>query len=306
MNRNLSTLILVLFGTHFLALLPAGKASAAQNRFKRKIVCSTTQIADFARNIAGDLWQVEAILGPGQDPHTHEVTVANAKLVSGADICFQNGWNLEGHQWMKKLCRDAGKPIFDCVQGVQPRKISDEGEVVNDPHAWFSINNGAKVYVKNIFRALKEVDPENSRVYQDNAVAYLVQLDELDNWIKKELARIRGPRVLATHHDAFGYFAADYDFKIVSLAKWSTEEFGGGASLERRKELIATIRSKGVKAIFSETSINPEVMQIIARETGAKLGGKLYSDAMGGKGTPGETYIGMMRENVKTLVTALH
>lgn len=299
---TISTLGKVLIALNFLLIGLSGQASALQ---KKKIVCSTTQIADFARNVAGDLWEVKSILGPGQDPHTHEVNVANAKLVSEADLCFQNGWNLEGHAWMEKLCKDAGKPIVTCVNGVTPRKINDNGLSVNDPHAWFSVKHGARIYVRNIYTALAAADPDNKATYLKNASRYLKQLDELDLWIKKEISVLPVPRVLATHHDAFGYFAKDYKFEIVSLAKWSTEELGGGTSLERRDELIKAIRSKGVKAIFTETSINPEIMQVIAKETGAKLGGKLYSDAMGAKGSKGETYIGMMKENVAVLVKAL-
>ncbi|MEC9092238.1 MAG: zinc ABC transporter substrate-binding protein, partial [Planctomycetota bacterium] len=138
-----------------------GTGSSAQSQAKKKIVCSTTQIADFAKNIVGDQWQVQSILGPGQDPHTHEVNIANVKLVSQADLCFQNGWNLEGHQWMTKLCADSGKPIFDCVKGVTPRKINEDGKTINDPHAWFSVNHGAKLYVKNIYKALAKFDPTN-------------------------------------------------------------------------------------------------------------------------------------------------
>ncbi|MEC9094020.1 MAG: metal ABC transporter substrate-binding protein, partial [Planctomycetota bacterium] len=148
-------------------------------------------------------------------------------------------------------------------------------------------------------------DPTNESLYRSNASKYLLKLDDLDSWIRSELAQLSGPKILATHHDAFGYFARDYDFEIVSLAKWSTEEIGGGTSLARRQELINAIRKQGVKAIFTESSINPEIMTVIAKETGAKLGGKLYSDAMGAKGSQGETYIGMMKANVTTLINAL-
>lgn len=288
---------------NFLCATALGQAIGEQIP-KKKIVCSTTQIADFAKNVAGDQWDVESILGPGQDPHTHEVSTASAKLVSEADLCFQNGWNLEGHAWMEKICKESGKSCVTCVDGVTPRTISEDGTIINDPHAWFSIDR-AKIYVRNIFKALADADPKNKGYYLKNASAYIVKLDDLKAEIKKELSQIPSPRILATHHDAFGYFAEEYNFEIVSLAKWSTDEIGGGSTLERRKELIATIRDKGVKALFAETSIDPEIMKVICKETGAKLGGKLYSDAMGGKGTPGETYIGMMKQNVKIIVEAL-
>lgn len=303
--KNSFSFLFVFYFLIFNLLCVAARGQAIGEQIpKKKIVCSTTQIADFARNVAGDKWDVESILGPGQDPHTHEVSAASAKLVSQADLCFQNGWNLEGHAWMEKICKESGKSCITCVDGVTPRKISEDGTIINDPHAWFSIDR-AKIYVRNIFKALTDADPENKDYYLKNASAYIVKLDDLKAEIKKELSQIPPPRILATHHDAFGYFAEDYNFEIVSLAKWSTDEIGGGSTLERRKELIATIRDKGVKALFAETSIDPEIMKVICKETGAKLGGKLYSDAMGGKGTPGETYIGMMKQNVKIIVEAL-
>lgn len=306
-SRIVGWLIAVVTGIALNFLPPGsfGQVAAQEKQAKLKLVCSTTQIADFTRNVVGDLCDVESILGPGQDPHIHEVTVANARLVAEADICFQNGWNLEGHGWMEKLCRDAGKPLVTCVDGVTPRKLDDHGKSVNDPHAWFSINNGAKIYVRNIYRAMAKHDPAHEPAYRKNAVQYIRKLDELDSWVRKQVAKLGPGRVLATHHDAFGYFARDYDFKIVSLAKWSTAELGGGTSQEKRNELIQTIRQNGIRAVFTESSLNPEVMKVIARETGAKVGGKLYSDAMGPRGSGAETYIGMMKYNVETIVRAL-
>ena len=287
-----------------ISLISLTAVSRGQVSEPQKLVCSTTQIADFARNIVGPHWTVQSILGPGQDPHTHEVTAANAKMVAEAHLCLQNGWNLEGHAWMEKLCQESGKKCVTCVQGVRPRKIDEEGRVIDDPHAWFSIPR-AKIYIRNIYRAVSAADPANKTEYLQNASRYILELDELDAWIRKQLSVLKGPRVLATHHDAFGYFAEEYNFKIVSLAKWSTEEIGGGSTLGRRRELIDTIRKKGVKAIFAETSIDPAIMETIAQETGARLGGKLYSDAMGAKGSSGETYLEMMKANVKTIVKAL-
>lgn len=304
MKNNFSfQLLFLLIVLNLLCVAANGQAIGEQN-LKKKIVCSTTQIADFAKNIVGNRWDVQSILGPGQDPHTHEVSAASAKLVSQADLCFQNGWNLEGHAWMEKICKESGKACVTCVDGVTPRKISEDGDIINDPHAWFSVDR-AKVYVRNIFKAVAAADPDHKAFYLNNAAKYIVQLDTLKSEIKRDLAKIPPPRILATHHDAFGYFAEEYNFQIVSLAKWSTDEIGGGSTLDRRKELISTIREKGVKALFAETSIDPEIMKVICKETGAKLGGKLYSDAMGGKGSPGETYIGMMKQNVKIIVEAL-
>ena len=132
-------------------------AQAQEAGSKKVLVCSTTQIADFARQVVGDRWEVKCILSAAQDPHTHEVTSDDIALIKRADLCFQNGWNLEGHDWMGVQARNQGKPIVTCVTGVKPLMIKEEDSAedakpVEDPHAWFDIEN-AMIYVTNIRNA---------------------------------------------------------------------------------------------------------------------------------------------------------
>jgi len=277
---------------------------APTNVAAKVVVCSTTQIADFTRQIAGERCKVICVLAPGEDPHTYEVGNDDLLAVKQADLCIENGWNLEGHSWMKNLAKTAGKPLVTCVAGVKPLLLPGEEQSVRDPHAWFNTGNAA-IYVHNILAGLIRIDPEYSQQYRQRANVYQLRLRALDGWIKQEVNAIpRGRRVLVTHHDAFGYFSEAYGFTAISPVGWTTGELAGVA-IEARQQIIKQIRELGVKAIFVETSINRELLNGIARETGIEIGGELYSDAMGAVGSTGETYIGMMQENVRVIVEHL-
>ncbi len=279
---------------------------------KPVIVASTTQIADFARQIAGDRAIVKSILAPGADPHTYQVTPDDVQMVLGADLCLENGMHLEGKSWMATLAKDAKKPLVTTTAGIKPLVIEEEGESISDPHAWFSPRNVA-VYVRNILNALNRLEPEHKSEFEARAQLFLQQLRVLDSWIREQVNRIPiQRRILVTTHDAFNYFCFEYKFNannnFLSIAPvgWSTgAEVGGGMTPERRSMVIRSIKESGAPAIFVETTINPKQIREIAKETGVKIGGELYSDSMGPEGTAGETYIGMMRENVLLIVNAL-
>ncbi len=277
----------------------------AQGKTKKILVCSTTQVADFAKQIVGDRWQVECVLGAGDDPHLYSVRTSDAALVASADLCAENGWHLEGKEWMKKLAKDANKPLVTCVEGLEPLELIEKGGAVHDPHAWFRVSNAAH-YVRNLLNGIIQVDPDHASEYRARAELYLSELQVLHAWIGKQVALVPSEqRILVTSHDAFNYFCSTYGFKAAAPVGWSTEEIGGGLTAEKRQLTIDSIRKFGVPAIFVETSVNPKLIQQIAKDAGVKVGGTLYSDAMGGEGTAGETYIGMMRENVLTIVESL-
>ena len=271
-----------------------------------KLVCSTTQIADFARQIAGDRCRVTSILVPGADPHAYQPTPNDVSKVLKADICFENGMHLEGKNWMSTLAKDANKPLVTCTKGIKPLNINEAGAIVQDPHAWFAPSNAA-VYVRNILAAVKEKDEAGALQYKARAELFLAQLRVLDGWIRKRFRNIpQQQRILVTSHDAFNYFAREYGFRNEAPVGWSTgREVGGVMTPERRRAVVKSISSFGVQAIFVETSVNPRLMREIAREAGVVIGGELYSDSMGERGSAGESYLGMMRENVVTIVAAL-
>lgn len=270
------------------------------------IVCSTTQVADFVRQVVGDRMTVHCVLAPGQDPHLYERKPGDLKLVGLADLCFENGWHLEGNDWMRQLAQQAGVPIATCTQGCDPLELEEGDAQVRDPHAWFSPLNAA-IYVRNIRDAVSRLDPEHADQYEARAALYLDQLRTLHAWIQRQVNQIPPDRrVLVTSHDAFNYFCAAYGFQSATPSGWSTgAEVGAGLSPLRRKNTVDSIRQHGVKAIFVETSVNPTALREIAREAGVVIGGELYSDSMGPPGSAGETYLGMMRENVITIVHSL-
>ena len=205
---------------------------------------------------------------------------------------------------MKNLAKTAGKPIVTCVENIKPLKIDEGDETVNDPHAWFSTENAA-IYATNILNGVSKVDPDHADEFKARFDLYLIQLKAFNHWANEQVNAIpKARRILVTHHDAFGYFSQAYGFKAFSPVGWTTGEFGG-ISIEQRQGIVKQIRELGVKSIFVETSVNRETLDEIAKETGISIGGELYSDAMGATGTAGETYIGMMRENILTIVKHL-
>jgi manganese/iron transport system substrate-binding protein len=299
---------------HFLlvaGLFLAASAAVAADR-KPLVVASTTQIADFARQVAGDDAVVKSILAPGADPHTYQVTPDDVQIVLAADLCLENGLHLEGKNWMATLAKDAGKPLVTATVGVQPLTIDAQGQSVVDPHAWFSPRNAA-IYVNNITRALIGLIPAKKTEFEARAKLYLQQLRILDAWIREQVDQVpAAKRILVTTHDAFNYFCREYrfnagnDYLSIAPVGWSTgAEVGAGMTPERHRRVVESIRESGAPAIFVETSINPKQIREIARETGVRIGGELYSDSMGPAGTAGETYLGMMRENVLLVIGAL-
>ena len=182
-----------------------------------------------------------------------------------------------------------------------------------DPHAWFSPKNVA-VYVNNIVKGFVQFDPDGKKEYEARATLFLQQLRVLDSWVRQQLNRIPTQRrILVTTHDAFNYFCTEFklnannNFLSIAPVGWSTgAEVGGGMTPERRRKVVQSIKESGAPALFVETTINPKQIREIAKETGVKIGGELYSDSMGPEGSAGETYIGMMRENVILIVNALN
>ncbi len=292
------SVVLILALAAVLAGVVLGRAPAALAAKDQPplVVCSTTQVADFARQVAGDDLDVRCILAPGADPHTYMPTPDDSKLVAQAVLCLQNGLHLEGSNWMANLAKDRGKHVVSCASGIAPLQMDYDGKEVQDPHAWFTPKNAA-VYVNNITRALGEALPDKKWKFQARAKLYLQQLRALDGWVRSQVGNIPAhERVLVTSHDAFNYFCREYGFNpdnnYMSLAPvgWSTgSEVGAGMTPKRRKQVVQSIRDAGARAVFVETSVNPKLIRQIAAEAGVRIGGELYSDSMGEAGSAGET-----------------
>jgi zinc/manganese transport system substrate-binding protein len=293
-----------------LALLACGLPAAAQDTVKEKIkvVASFSILADLVRNVGGDRVEVTALIGRNEDSHAFEPSPADSRRVADAKLVVVNGLGFEG--WLDRLVRAAGGkvPVVVASSGVQPREgAGDETRLVRDragvdPHAWQSVAN-VKRYVANIRDALVRIDPAGQGTYAANAGAYLAKLDALDRDIRSTLAKIPADRRrVISSHDAFGYFADAYGIEFAAPAGLSTDAEPSALAVAR---IIRRIRSERIGALFLENVVDPRLVQLIARETGARIGGTLYSDALTGPDGPASTYLDMMRHNVQELAAAL-
>ena len=279
----------------FLALLPSVPASA---QTRPNVVTSFSILADFARRVGGDRISVTSLVGPDSDAHVYTPTPHDAKDVGAARLLIVNGLGLEG--WLPRLQQASGSkaPIIVATQGITPRKRGADA----DPHAWQSVGN-ARVYVRNIRDALVAADPADAAVFQANAERYLAELDALDQEVRAEIGKIPPERrkVISTH-DAFGYFAADYGIQFIAPLGVSTETEPSARDVA---EIIVQVRKDKIPAVFLENFNDDRLVGRIAAETGAKIGGTLYSDALSEENGPAPTYIAMVRHNIRALTSAL-
>jgi zinc/manganese transport system substrate-binding protein len=288
-----------------IATLIAAPAAGEEAQPRKLAVASTSIIADLVRNVGGDRIDVKALVGANGDAHVYSPTPGDAKEIAAAAIVFVNGLGLEG--WLPRLVSAAGTkaPVVVVTKGVPPRKMPDEehpGRSVTDPHAWQSIAD-AKIYVANIRDGLIAVDPPGKAAYAANAQTYLARLDELDNEVRTAIASIPAERrKIITTHDAFGYFGAAYGMSFIAPEGVSTDSEPSAKDVAR---IIRQIKKQKIPAVFLENVSDPRLIEQIARETGAAIGGKLYSDALSEPGGPASTYIDMMRHNVRAFARAL-
>jgi zinc/manganese transport system substrate-binding protein len=277
------------------AMLVAGPGHA---QHKVDIAASTTVLADLARNVGGDHVNVVSLVGPNGDIHSYVPSPADAKNLADAKLVILNGLGLEGStaQFMRIAVK--GAKVLVASDGITPLRLGNSP----DPHAWQSVAN-AKTYVANIRDALIAVDPADRSVFEANAAAYLRRLDALDAEVKAAIATIPPQRrKLVTTHDAFGYLGTAYGVEFIAPHGVSTE---AEASARDVAQIIAQIRAQKIPAVFLENVTDPRLLERIAQESGARIGGTLYSDALTDPSGPAPTYIDLMRHNVKELVTAL-
>ncbi|MDU1666846.1 MAG: metal ABC transporter substrate-binding protein [Bradyrhizobium sp.] len=279
----------------FLALLPSVPASA---QTRPNVVTSFSILADFARRVGGDRISVTSLVGPDSDAHVYTPTPHDAKDVGAARLLIVNGLGLEG--WLPRLQQASGSkaPIIVATQGITPRKRGADA----DPHAWQSVGN-ARVYVRNILDALVAADPADAAVFPANAERYLAELDALDQEVRAEIGKIPPERrkVISTH-DAFGYFADAYGIQFIAPLGVSTETEPSARDVA---EIIVQVRKDKIPAVFLENFNDDRLVGRIAAETGAKIGGTLYSDALSEENGPAPTYIAMVRHNIRALTSAL-
>ncbi|WP_246236470.1 metal ABC transporter substrate-binding protein [Actinomadura chibensis] len=273
---------------------------------KVKVVATTTQVADFARNIGGDRVAVTQILKPNVDPHDYEPSPADIQAIADADLVVKGGVGLE--KWLDQTIKSAGfdGPVVDTSKGVAIRKGTGE-EADGDPHIWHNPRN-VEIMSRDIAAAFEAADPADKAAYEANLRTYTGKLRQLDAWIAGQIDSLPADqRKLVTNHDAFGYYVDRYRLTFVGsiIPSFDTSAELSGKQLN---SLVAKIRSTGVKAVFSESSLPPKTAEAIGREAGVKVEAgedSLYGDTLGPAGSAGATYLEMERHNTTTIVTAL-
>lgn len=294
-----------------IAVLPVfsscGESQKSSINEKLYIVTTTGMIADIVENIAGDSATVEAIMQPGVDPHLYKASQGDLKKIMNADYIFYNGLHLEGKMGEILEKQTHSKPVIALGNNIPPTKIIRLTDNTYDPHIWFDValwKEAAEISLKS----LSVLNPENAAYYQENANRYIKELDELDRWVKAEISTIpENRRVLITAHDAFSYFGKAYGIEVRGLQGISTlSEIG----LRDVTDLVDFIIKKDIPAVFVESSVSDKSLKAVVAGVQQKgktltVGGNLFSDAMGEKGTPEGTYIGMVKHNVNTIVSAL-
>jgi len=263
------------------------------------IVASFSILADMTREIAPAALEVSALVGPNSDAHVFEPTPAHGKRLAQAGLVVVNGLGFEG--WIDRLVKVSGYrgPVVVASRGISPRQGGDHG---TDPHAWQDLTL-ARRYVANLRDAIAERWPQHQAELKERSAAYLQRIDGLDRQVREQLGAIpRAQRRVITSHDAFGYYAAAYGVDFLAPQGWNTHSEPSAAAVAR---LIRQIKQDGVRALFVENISDPRMIQRIAQEAGAQVGGTLYSDALSAAGGPAETYLKLFAHNTRTLVAAL-
>ncbi|WP_285407774.1 metal ABC transporter substrate-binding protein [Pseudomonas sp. FR229a] len=285
--------LLVLF-----SLMLSMTLSAAE---KLPVVTSFSILADMVQQVGGEHVQITSMVGPDADAHTYEPTPNDAKALLRARLIIKNGLGFE--PWLDRLVTstDSKATVITASRGVIPRSLDEDGETVPDPHAWHNLAN-AELYVGNITKALVTADPANKADYERNSLNYLKQIYGLLAEAKNKLGALPpGNRKIVTSHDAFGYLGQAYGIDFLAPQGLSTEREPSAAEVAA---LITQIRQARVKAVFMENIKDARLLKQIADESGAHIGGTLYSDALAASG-PASTFIGLFEYNLNTLYKAL-
>ncbi|SIQ90404.1 metal ABC transporter solute-binding protein, Zn/Mn family [Pontibacter lucknowensis] len=281
--------------------VPAGK--------RMRIVTTTGILKDAVANIVGDAADVDAIMGSGVDPHLYKATQGDLNMLTEADVIIYNGLHLEGKmgEVLEKLSRY--KTVLAATAGIPDHQLLKSAEYADshDPHVWFDVSLWMQL-VGHLSSELQKKDPQHAAVYQEQTAAYLRELSALHNETKAAIASIpEQQRILITAHDAFGYYGEAYGIEVRGLQGISTlSEFG----LQDVSSLVKFIVANKIKAVFVESSVSPKAIEAVVQGSSkrghtVRIGGTLFSDAMGEEGTPEGTYTGMVRHNTNTIITSL-
>ncbi|WP_156398888.1 zinc ABC transporter substrate-binding protein [Methylobacterium sp. Leaf469] len=285
-----------------------GAAPALADPERLRVVATFSILGDLVSQVGGERVAVTTLVKPDADAHGYAPAPSDARTLAAADLVVVNGLGLEG--WIDRLIKASGAkaPVVVASKGIKPIEEADDhghGHAHDhhaDPHAWQSIAN-AKVYVANIRDGLAKRDPAHAAAYAARATAYLGELDALEGEVRATIAKIPpAQRRIITTHDAFGYFTAAYGLTFIAPQGVSTDSEASPRDVAR---IVRQIRAEKIPAVFLETIADPRLMEQIARESGAAIGGKVYSDALSGPDGPAPTYVAMMRNNLTAFARAL-
>jgi zinc/manganese transport system substrate-binding protein len=281
-----------------LGLVLALAASPLHADDRLNVVASFSILGDFVRNVGGERIDLTTLVGPDSDVHVYTPAPSDAKTIAAARLVIINGLGLEG--WLPRLLQSSGSKaaIIEATTGIAPLKSGTAA----DPHAWQSVKN-AEMYVRNIRDALANADPADADFFRARAQRYLAELDALDREVRDAVGNIPVARrkVISTH-DAFGYFAAAYGVAFIAPLGVSTETEPSARDIAN---IIGQVRAAKIPAVFLENISDDRLVGRIAAETGARIGGTLFSDGLSGEKGDAPTYIAMVRHNIKALTSAL-
>ncbi|MBT2602768.1 zinc ABC transporter substrate-binding protein [Bacillus sp. ISL-53] len=274
---------------------------------KLDVVTTTGMIGDLVENIGGKHVEVTSLMGPGVDPHLYKATQGDVKTLDSADMIFYNGLHLEGKMTDIFEMMSKDKPTIAVTEDFKENQLRKVGAAEHDPHVWFDV----KLWIVAAEAVKKELiakDPDHEAEYRENYEEYVLQLEELDKYVHEEINKVpEDQRVLVTAHDAFGYYGQSYGLDVRGLQGINTlSEYGSKDVTDMRNYLV----ENKIKAIFIESSVPRKAIEAVIQRAGkqghkVEIGGELFSDAMGERGTEEGTYIGMVRHNTDTIVRAL-
>jgi zinc/manganese transport system substrate-binding protein len=285
-------------------LLLAGLAAASLARAEEplRVVATFSILADMVRRVGRENVAVTELVGPDADPHAYEPRPTDLHAIWAARLLVENGLGLEG--WLERLPAAAhfsGVTVVASRQ-VVPRQVTEGGAAATDPHAWQDPRNGV-LYARAIAEGLAQADPARADGYLRAADEYIAEIEATDAWIAQRFAAIPPERRrIITTHDAFGYYGARYGIELLAAEGIGTESEPSARGLAA---LIAEIRREKVRAVFLENMTDPRLVRMIARETGAVLGGTVYSDALSPPGGPAPSYLMMLRHNTTVFAQAM-
>lgn len=288
---------------------PADESKSPPRRAPYRIVCTVGMVTDIVQRIAGDRARVEGLIGEGVDPHLYQATRSDIALLLAADVVFYNGLMLEGKMADALIKVARKRPVYAVTELIDASLLLEppEFEGHSDPHVWMDVSLWRRC-AEMVARTLGEFDPGNVEHYQGNLRTLAEELDRLHAYAQRTIATIpREHRVLVTAHDAFNYFGRAYDIEVIGIQGISTESEAGIADINR---IVTSLVDRKVRAVFVESSVSDKNVKALlegaaSRGHQVRIGGTLYSDAMGKAGTYEGTYVGMIDHNVTTIARAL-